>query len=456
MMVNILVTFAVVAFMVFVLAKKLYPHTVLMLLSIVILLVHSSITKVSVLGNAATGNMYIDVFQYVVDQFIATFRTNGMLIMTVTGYAGYMKKIKASDMLAALLANPMQKLKSPYLVCALTIVLSELIHVALPSSGGTAAVVMGAFFPVLLASGVNRVTAASTVVIGTAIDFGPASLSYALFVPMAGENYSMMDAFKAQVLIYPIAIVCLAVVASLYYKYMDKKENLQPETDSSKVVNVKELGVPVFYGFLPLIPIILVIVFSDLVLKTVMVSVPAAVFISYLAVVIIDAIRTKDLLGSVANTKELYQSGAKAYGDVVTLISVATVFGAAIRLIGGMDLFASFIAGLGMPAIISFMVFGLLTQVVVFATTSSNAAIATLGPTIVSLCKSFGIEPLMGGMTLVTASSCARSIAPINSSNIIVSGGANVNVMLLVKRNLVPTIAIVPIICVLGQILFHY
>jgi DcuC family C4-dicarboxylate transporter len=455
-MFNVLITFAIVAFMVYVLAKKLYPHTVLMIFSILILVIYTAVTKVSVLGNATTGNMYMDVLQYVVDNFISTFRTTGILIMTVTGYAGYMRKIKASDMLAALFANPLRKLKSPYLVCVLAIILSELIHIALPSSGGTAAVVMGAFFPVLLACGVNRITAAASVVVGTAIDFGPASLSYALFVPMAGEGRTMMDAFRTQMFIYPLAIVCLAVVAAAYYRYLDKKENLQPETEAMKLVDIKEIGVPVIYGLFPLIPVIMVIVFSDLVLKTITISVPAAVFFSYVAIVIIDAIRTKDILGSVSNTKELYQSGAKAYGDVVTLISVATVFGAAVRMIGGLDLFASFIANLGLPGIVAFIVFGLLTQVVVFATTSSNAAIATLGPTIVSLCNSYGIDTLQGGITLVTAASCARSIAPINSSNIIVSGDANVDVMLLVKRNLVPTIAIVPIICILGQILFKY
>jgi DcuC family C4-dicarboxylate transporter len=455
-MIRLAITVALILLMVFVLKKKLYAQTTLMLFAVLILMGYSIITKTSILGQASKGHMFLDVFEYLTNTFFTVFRGTGILIVTIVGYSGYMKKIKATDMLAALLVKPLRKIKSPYVVCALTMIIGEYIHVALPSGSGSVAIIMAAFLPVLLSIGVPRLTAAATVMASIAMDFGPASGSWVIIVPMMGENVTMMDSFRIQLLIYPIAIVIFAIVSVLTYRYMDKKENAQPELESMKEVEIKDIGVPIYYAFFPILPIVLVIVFSDLVLKSMTISVPSAVFICLLFVVIIDSIRIKDYVKAFSDTKELFFEGGKFFGSNVTLITVATVFGGAVRVIGGFDVFSSIIANLGLPPVFSFLILGFLAQIVVFATTSNAASLATLGPSALSISNEFGINPLMGVMPLVTASSAARALCPINGINLAAAGLANVNIMDLIKRNFVPHVLLVPIVSILCHFILHY
>ncbi len=462
-MVNILLSLLIVAIMLFFLIKKFNMHTTLLMLAVAILLIHAAVTGESILGEDTQGNIFLDIFQFVADTFVSAFRTSGILIMTIVGYSTYMRKIKASDRLASLLVKPLSRLNKPYLLIVLTIIISEIVHIAIPSGTGTVAVMLAAIYPILRASGVSKINAAAALVLGTGIDFGPAPANIILYTSFVGEGVTGVDMFRVQFGVYPISILVLGVVGAVTYWFIDKRnkkagkidkyegEDAEAEIDTEGLTKV-----PIFYAIFPLLPVVFAIVFSDLVIQSITMTVPGAVFLSFLLVLVIHIIVTRKPKESFATTKSLYESGGKQWTGVVSLISIATVFGAAIEGVGGLELIADALAVSGLPFFVTMVAFGLLAILLVFITTSSSAALATLSPTFVAICRSFNIDPLAGGIGYVTSSTMSRTISPLNGANLLVSGTLNIDALDMVKRNVFPAIFISMFTCVLAQLVFGF
>jgi len=455
-MINVLLSILIAAVLLFALLKKFYPQMTVFVITVAVLVVHAFVTNTSILGDDTGGNMYLDIFQYVAAQFGRTFTSNGVLIVTMVGYAAYMRKIKASDKLASLLSEPLKKLKSPYLIVGLTIIISQAMRIAIPSSTGTAALMMGAFYPILVSCGINKLTSAAALSLATGIDIGPAPGSLAIYISNIDDGRTVIDAFRGQLQVYPILIVLMAIVGAVYYWYLDRKNGTLPVKEKGVAVAAEKVDAPVFYALLPLLPVFFAIFFSDMGIGTIIMQVPAAGFFSFLIAFVVEIIRTRKPREVFAASKTMFESMGSTFYTVVVLMSLASVFGTAMAMVGGIDILAKAMVGMRMPFLLTSLTFGALGAIFVVVTANSTATLATLSPAFVAVCKSYGVDQILGGLTFVSSTTLARAIVPISGVNLLVAGTLEVETMDLVKRNLLPTIVLIVLGNIMSQLVFGF
>lgn len=130
---DVLLTVAVIVLLAVIVMKKNYPVISLMGIGIAVLLLYSMITGQSVMGDASAGNRFVDVFEFVKDKFLSTFTTHGLVLMPVVGYAAYMNYIGASKLLALQAIRPFRKVKSPYFLILIVVILGGIMRLAIPS-----------------------------------------------------------------------------------------------------------------------------------------------------------------------------------------------------------------------------------------------------------------------------------------------------------------------------------
>lgn len=91
----VLLTLVVIAFVAYLVIHKYNTLFVFLITGVLILLIYTIFTQKSIMpANARSGNIYMDVFGFVAQQFSTTMSDVGAMIMSVTGYAAYMSYFK--------------------------------------------------------------------------------------------------------------------------------------------------------------------------------------------------------------------------------------------------------------------------------------------------------------------------------------------------------------------------
>lgn len=450
-MLSVILTLAFVALMLFALSRKLYAQTILFFIPVIGMIIWTLITGKSMMGDATCGNLLLDVFEYGRDRMISAFTGIGVTICMAMGYSAYMTKIKAAPMFAALLCVPLKKLKSPYVVAALGIIMGTVIKFGIPSASSVAALCLATLYPVLLACGLPRKSAAATLMMGTAISFGPADFSQATALPLIAPEFSPSTTFiPYQIPVFLPTTIIFAVVGAIWMAMVDKKEGATAELESMNELKPSEVGCPYWYGILPLMPVICVLIFSPVVMGNIEITVEASCVMWMLIAMVIEVIRKGKKEGVVAihnETKEYWVKAGVAFTNVVMLTAAAYMCSGFIGKLGGFKILAGFASKSGLPAFICFGMLVVFQEIIVFATGSPNGAQATMAEAYLSLADTFGYEPVTVSLMSSCGSGIARMYSPVAAITILVMGVCDVSIGDLIKREIVP--GVVAAICVI-------
>lgn len=238
-------------------AKKYYAPMTLILVSLIIMFIFTAVTKTSVLGDKTAGNMYIDIFEFVASKFASAFASNGIVLIPIFGYATFMTKLNASKLLAALAIKPLKKIGHPYLFgIPLVLLIGAVLRLAIGSQTGLNALFLVCIYPVLIACGLSKYSAAACIILSTTFDYGPGdSPTNLIFGNVVGGNVTNFF-IDYQLKIYPFAILMCMILAVLVNYRADKKLGAFNE-ESVEELNVTELGLPVYYALFPMLPLVL-------------------------------------------------------------------------------------------------------------------------------------------------------------------------------------------------------
>lgn len=428
------------------LLKKYYPHAVLLAAGLLMLLLAEVIGFSLPELNKPTGFVGFDLFAYIKESFGQTNAGVGLMIMAIGGFVAYIKTIGASDALVTLAMRPLKLLKKyPQLTAVCLIPIGQLLFVCIPSAAGLALLLMASAFPILLKLGVSRISAVSVITACTAFGIGPASAITASATKIAERepiSYFLSDQLP---LMIPLSLV---VMISYFFvnRHYDNKARLSSieSNESPEYSDESATKAPAIYAFIPLLPLILLIVFSDLFQffpVSIKLDTTTAMFISLFVALLFELIRTRSIKKVMESLSTFWSGMGNIFKTVVTLIIAADIFAKGLISLGFIDglITASQSFGFGAIGI------GITMVIMIFLASmlmgSGNAAFFAFGPLIPKIAAKFGVEATTIILPMNFAASMGRTVSPVAGIIIAVAELARVTPMEIVKRNLIPLFA---------------
>ncbi len=218
----------------------------------------------------SSGSAWLDIFEAMNIMFNNRFGgMGGLILFSLLAYARYMTYIGANDIVINNALRLLGGINKPYLLLAVTFLIGSFISLAGFGATSLAVLLMSTLFPVLNALGLPAISIAAVIATTATISFSPLAVDSVI----AAENVGMsveMYTLKYQI---PLAIPSMLAMAAAHYfwqQFMDKKQGLLQKSSNKKVdlknVDVRTAEVegkaPGFYGWLPMLPIIVLIVTS--------------------------------------------------------------------------------------------------------------------------------------------------------------------------------------------------
>jgi DcuC family C4-dicarboxylate transporter len=433
------------------LLKKYNPHAVLLFSGLAMLLVAFLLDfKLPILKNE-TGFIGFDFFRFIKESFAKTNAGVGLMIMAIGGFVAYIDAIGASKALVFIAMKPLSFFKKrPYIAASLVIPIGQILFVAIPSAAGLSLLLMASLFPILVNLGVSKLSAVSVITATTTFGIGPASAITASATTLADINAIEYFLGFQIPLMYPLTI---SLMISYYFmnKFFDKKDNIEV---AIKEVKNEELQVPLIYAIIPVMPIILLIVFSEifnLFPIPITLDTTTAMVISLFIALIFEFIRKKNVREVMDSLKIFWNGMGNIFKTVVTLIITADIFAKGLISLGFIDGLINISQNFGFGAI----GIGIIMSIMIFLASmlmgSGNAAFFAFGPLVPKIAKSLGVESSSIILPMNLSASMGRTVSPVAGVIIATAEIAGVTTLQIVKRNLIPLI-----IALIIMLLYHF
>ncbi|WP_371371865.1 C4-dicarboxylate transporter DcuC [Sporomusa aerivorans] len=353
--------------------------------------------------------------------------TNGGLIQavcSVMGFAMVMKYTECDKHLINLMANGLSKVR-PLLIPGVVIA-TYAVNVALPSAAGTAAAAGAIFVPLMMSAGVHPAMAGAAVKCGTYGSMLNPGLAHNPFVAkIAGVGVMDVIGFHYKANIASLITATILITLIAYYKKEHKgyvAEGLAVE---------KSFKVNLLYAFMPIFPIVILILGATGVVPAFKMDVPQAMIIGALLALLVTRKNPVNL------SNAFFDGMGKAYGEIIGIIIAAGVFVSGLTAMGLVKAFTD--AMLSNPAIVKIcaavgpFILGLVVG-------SGDAATFAFNQAITPHAADFGMSAVQMGSMATLGGTLGRTMSPIAGATIIIAGIAGVNPMEIAKRNSLPMV----------------
>lgn len=450
--------------LVFMLYKKINAHMALLLSGLFLLALAGIFGLSPIINEKQSLHLGIfDIFQVVNTKMSSTLAGLGLTLMCIAGFSAYMDHVGASYALFKVFEKPLKAVKSPYVLLLVSYFVIQFLVLFIPSHAGLALLLMVTMYPILVRSGVSKLSALSIIAVCQYIDHGPGSGN----VILASKTAEIDPAVYFVHYQLPTTIPIIIAVGIAFYfcsKYFDKKENFVfshedvekelMEHDGKKEELKKP---PKIYAILPVIPLVLILGFSS-VLDSILVlmglttieeiqaasstairmNVPVAMMISTFIAIIFEIIRYRSLVDTLNSIMVFFKGMGHLFVITVSLIVCGQVFASGLLSVGFVDTLINFAkdAGFGVLAII--IAVSILLAVCAFLMGSGNAAFFSFAPLIPNIAKSFGVETITMIAPIQIMTGFGRCVSPIAPAILAISAMAKVNPLQVVKRTAIP------------------
>lgn len=457
-MLGLIITFCSVCAAAYLIAKKYYPALSLLIVGLVTLTIVGLISPDPLItGKKATKLFAFDVVQMFTNLLQTRTAGLGMNIMVIGGFSYYMDKIGATRALVSVCVKPLSKIHAPYVVMAAGYVLGQMLNIFVPSAVGLALLLMVTLYPLLVSAGISRHSAAATIAITGACGLGPSSGNMILGAEIS-KMHVMEFFLNGQVLVAMFIIPAVAVVHFFIQQWFDKKDLASGKISqadfglTSQTADNEAEKAPTFYALFPLLPVVLLFVFSPLMCKGVRLEVVTALLISLLVSFACDLLRRRNVKESFATMKSFFDGMGKLFSSTVTLIICAEVFAAGLTKSGGIATLIAWVGSMDAGAIAIFTVMFVIVAVAAMVTGSGNAPFFSFAPMIPDAAAGVGANVAMMLVPLQLVSGIGRSMSPVAGVCMAVAGMSGITPFELVRRT-IPVMAVAMVVCYLRSLM---
>ena len=439
-----LIALLIIAATVWLIVKRYQTHATLFLSGFALLIVTYIFTRftgeaIPGLEESPTGWFGFDLFAIVRERFSSRVATIGMIIMAAGGFARYMSSIAASTALVKAAIRPIGHIRNPYLLLGLAYAIGQILNIFVPSAAGLAMLLLVAMYPTLVQLGVRPVAAAAVIGTTACLDLGPASGASNVAATVSGMTPVMYFA-RYQV---PVALVVIPVVSVLHFFWQRHCDRVMPPSEEEKLAGIGEDKVaenpaPPLYAILPLLPLVLLLVFSPLVVKSIQVDVVTAMLISLFVSMACEAIRLRSLKEALAGIVHFFKGMGDIFAKVVTLIVAAETFATGVKATGLIETLIHLVETNGMGSHVMILALVGLIGFTAVLTGSGNAALFSFANMIPGIAGPMGLSTVTMMLPSQLAAGLFRSMSPVAGVIIAVSSAAGANPFTIVKRTSVP------------------
>ncbi|MDE9580961.1 C4-dicarboxylate transporter DcuC [Citrobacter koseri] len=423
--------------------KNYQPQTVLLFAGLALLTVTVLFyPENSILYGKAksTGSTWLDIFSFAKESLTTQIAGIGLIIMAAGGFASYMDHIKASNAMVNMCIRPLQVIRAPYLILALGYICAQLLHVAISSAAGLAMLLLVTFFPVLVRLGVSKASAAAMIGLCAFMDLGPAVGTANLAAKHAGMESAIYFAHYQM----PVAVVVMLAVAVVIFftaKYFDKKDGFVPGTE--EVAEAEEEGrkVPAIYALLPVLPVILVLVFSPLAIASIKIDVVTAMILGAVVAFFFELFTTRDFRACCKGLQVFFKGMGSMFTSIVSLLVCADIYAQGLQKIGAVDYLLQSVQSAGLGFTSMTLVMTALVGVTAVLTGSGVAAFFSFSGLAPSIAAKFGENAVNMILPMQLMAGMGRSISPVAGIIIAVSKAGECSPFMIVRRTLLPALA---------------
>ena len=440
-MLGVLVTLLVIAAVVYGIVKKYYPPFVLLLAGVVMLIVAAMMGIAPVPEAKSTHFLGFDFGEAFRNIMKSRLPGLGLNIMLIAGFSVYMDRIGASKALVKLCVKPLSAVRSPYVLLALTYVVGQFIALFVNSAVGLGLLLMASVYPLLIALGVSRLSAAAVIASTCCLDLGPSSSNAMRAADLVGTD--VVTYFVSSQI--PVAIVVVATVALGHFfiqRWFDAKDKAAGREVGSKVdpQNVEkafEGAGPVHYALLPMLPLVLLITFSPFFNSPIKLSLQTGLIISLFLTFIVDFLTRLNLKDAIQATSAIFEGMGKVFTSTVSLICCAELFALGLNKLGGISMLISAAASMESAgvAIMLLVMIGIMILAALL-TGSGNAAFFAFSPLLPEAAASVGISTALLAVPVQLAAGIGRTMSPIAGVMIAVSGISGLSPFDIVRRTI--------------------
>ena len=435
------VALLIIAITVYLVIKRYQTHATLLLAGFALLTTAHFAGKGGGIEETITGLFAFDLFALVSETFSNRVARIGLIIMAAGGFAKYMTAISASTALVRLSVRPLARISNPYLLLSITYVAGQGLNVFIPSAAGLAMLLLVAMYPTLVQLGIRPVAAAAVIGTTACLDLGPASAASNVAAETIG--ISPIEYFVRYQL--KVSAVVVPVVAALHYFWQRWYDRRDPVSATSSMKTVIEdvddnQTPPVFYALLPVLPLILLFVFSPLVIHSINLDVVTAMLISLATGMTCEAIRRRSLREALGGIMHFFRGMGEIFSTVVTLIVAAEVFATGVKATGLIDSLVALVESNSMGSGVMVIALVTLLGATALLTGSGNAALFSFAGMIPGIAERVNASLVSLMLPSQLAGGLFRSVSPVAGVIIAVAGTAQVSPFDIIKRTSVPMI----------------
>lgn len=439
MMLYFTISIAIIVITAIALYRKLNPQGILITAGLAMCIISLFALGNSIELKHPTGNAGFDIIKLIDETFVNNISRAGLMIMTIGGYVAFMNHIEATQTLVRLSMKPLSFMRRfPMLAAVLTIPIGQMLFITTPSATGLGLLLVASIYPILTSLGVSRLTALSMIAATTLFDQGPGSANTALAAQLIGINNVEYFITHQLPLVIPTTIIVMITfcISNWYFdKYSPK--------DNGENVNVEAFSTtaPAFYALFPILPLILLVVFSPyvgLINPPIKLDTTTAMFASLFTTMLIHLLRIRHIKKVYESISAFWKGMGNVFGKVVTLIVASEIFSKGLIQLHFIDSLIQLSTGAGFTELTIVIVFSLIIFGAAVLMGSGNAAFFSFGPLMPGIAAQLGIPSYIMILPSQLASSMGRSASPIAGVIVAIAGVAGASPIELAKRNLVP------------------
>lgn len=456
-MVGVILTLVAIGLVSYFVIKNYYPPIILLLLGLLLLFCAYLEGVPAVAPKASTNFFAFDFAQAFTNLLKGRLPGLGLNIMAIAGFAVYMDRIGASKALVKLCVKPLKAIRSPYVLLALTYLVGQFIALFVNSAVGLGLLLMASIYPLLVALGVSRTSAAAVIATTCCLDLGPSSSN-----AMRAADLCNMDVVTYFVQGQgPVALCTIASVAIGHYfvqRWFDKRKALPPirKTQKKAPLTLTRL-LKVRPGLLRHSPDAALGSFDrslSLVYKAIKLNLVTAIIVSLIIALVVDIATRRDFKQCCKDSQAIFEGMGKVFTSTVSFIVCAEMLALGLNKIGGISTMIQAAASIQNAGLFIMLIVMLVIMIVAaIVTGSGNAAFFAFSPLLPEAASSVGIPTLALAVPVQLSAGIARTMSPIAGVIIAVSGITGLTPIALIRRT-IPVMIIAVIVSVTSSLIF--